>query len=113
MQIAYVEFDDTKVKFQDIIGTVENAGYKCSEEYSFEIENANESKILKIKFIISICLSIPLMYLAMFHPYINGFTPKLNSLIQFILATPVMFMGYQFFTNGFITLFKIKRATML
>ncbi len=74
--------------------------------------NQKEYKILKIKFIICLCFSLPLMYFAMTTYLVPQFLIKHLTLIQFLLATPVIIIGYQFFTVGFLSILKTKKANM-
>jgi len=62
---ALVEFDDKKLKDEDIFKAVERAGYAVEREDKDKLEKEKEIKSLRIRFIISLCLSIPLMYFAM------------------------------------------------
>lgn len=111
-QSALVEFDDQKLKIQDIFRAIEQAGYQAGEEDIDEQKNKKQIKALKIKVIASICLSIPLMYVAMHLSAVYPFHIKLISVIELIAATIVMIMGHDFFTMGIITLGKTKRANM-
>ena len=80
-------------------------------------KQAREKEIflLKVKFFISLCFSVPLMYLMFAQglklPIFKYFLEN-NATIQFLLATPVMIAGYQFFTKGFWAVIKTKTANM-
>jgi len=112
MQKGFVEFDDTKLKPDDIFEAVKKAGYVASLEDTHKERKQKEIKSLKIKFIISLVFSIPLMYLAMSSAFIPKVFIKHLSLIQFLLATPVVIVGYEFFTNGLFSIYKTKKANM-
>jgi Cu+-exporting ATPase len=112
MQEAYVEYDDTKTKVEDIYKAIENAGYKIEKQEVEKAKKQKEIKSLKIKFILSLCFSIPLMYFAMFSTLVPKIFLKHMSLVQFLLATPVIIIGYDFFKKGFFSLFKTKKANM-
>ncbi|NGX30462.1 MAG: putative copper-transporting ATPase PacS [Candidatus Anoxychlamydiales bacterium] len=109
---ALVEFDDKKLKDEDIFKAVERAGYAVEREDKDKLEKEKEIKSLRIRFIISLCLSIPLMYFAMTSAFLPKAFIKHMSFIQLLLTTPVIFMGYEFFTRGIFALYKTKRANM-
>jgi len=112
MQTALVEYDDKKLKIDDIFKAVEKAGYQPSKEDADKQKKQKEIKSLKIRFIISICLSIPLMYIAMHLSFVFANYIKWICLIEFILTSIVVCMGYEFFTKGIFALYKTKRASM-
>ncbi|NGX63769.1 MAG: Copper-exporting P-type ATPase A, partial [Candidatus Anoxychlamydiales bacterium] len=109
---AFVEYDDKKANQEKIFEAVEKAGYSAEKPDIEKEKKLKEIKSLKIRFIISLCLSLPLMYLAMSYAFLPEYLVKHLSLIQFLLATPVMFMGYNFFTGGIFSLYKTKKANM-
>ncbi|NGX33798.1 MAG: putative copper-transporting ATPase PacS [Candidatus Anoxychlamydiales bacterium] len=109
---AFVEFDENKLKDEDIFKAVEKAGYLAEKEDIDQRKKEKEIKSLKIRFIISLILSIPLMYFAMTSAFLPKILIKHMGFIQLILATPVIFMGYEFFTRGIFALYKTKRANM-
>ena len=111
MQKAFVEFEEDKLTQEDIFKAIKKAGY----EPTFEDKKAkkrDEIKSLKIKFILALIFSLPLMYFAMTSAFIPKAFIKHLSLIQFILATPVVIIGYEFFTRGIFSIYKTKRANM-
>ncbi|NGX27878.1 MAG: putative copper-transporting ATPase PacS [Candidatus Anoxychlamydiales bacterium] len=112
MQKGFVEFDDTKLKIEDVFEAVRKAGYEPSIEDPHKAKKQKEIKSLKIKFTIALIFSIPLMYLAMTSAFIPETFIKHLSLIQFLLATPVVIVGYEFFTRGLFAIYKTKRANM-
>ncbi|NQV09234.1 heavy metal translocating P-type ATPase [Candidatus Woesearchaeota archaeon] len=106
----------SKEKIQQIIKDV---GYDNHEETveAGDIEKEareREIKSLKIKVIYSIIFGLPLLYIAMApHIGLPSITnPKTLSIVQFLLATPIMLLGYQFFTKGTITVIKTRTANM-
>jgi P-type Cu+ transporter len=109
---ALIEFDNKKTNLKAIFDSVKKAGYTPLKKTDKPHKKILEVKSLKYKFFISLIFSLPLMYLAMFHPFLASLSNKYMALIQFLLSTPVMFMGYEFFTRGFFSLFKTKRANM-
>ena len=101
-----------------VIDAVRNAGYDCAvmgEKKVNKNNNENELNHKKIKFrlIFSLIFAIPLFYISMgaMHnwPLPNFFYDHANSIefaiIQFILATFIIFINWHFFYNGFKSLF--------
>jgi Cu+-exporting ATPase len=79
------------------------------------VAREREIKAYKKKFILSLILSLPLMYLAMaehFNLPLLSFIRRNMALIQFILATPVIFVGRQFFIGGMTALIKARSPNM-
>jgi Cu+-exporting ATPase len=119
LEKAYIEFEPAKLEVKDLIAAIKKSGYKAFiPEASFDKEKEfrdKEVKSLKKKFIIAIILSSLLMYIAM-GSYVglpvHKFLMDNMVLIQFLLATVVLFCGYQFFTRGFSTLIKNHIANM-
>ncbi len=109
---ANVEYDENKISLDKIFAFIKKLGYSAEALDLAKIKEAKEVKILKFKFFISLCLSIPLMYLAMFYNFVPSFLIKHMAIIQIVLATPVMVIGYKFFTVGILSIFKTKKATM-
>jgi len=119
-QKAEIQYDSSILNSENIKKAIKAVGYTPIEENegvvdAEKVARTKEINSLKIKFIISIVLATPLMYLAMatgFKLPIASFIIKNMSIIQFLLATPIMFVGYQFFTRGFISVIKTKKANM-
>lgn len=119
-QKARIQFDSSILSTQEIKETIKAAGYTPIEEEEVTIDverqaRKREIKSLKIKFTISIILAAPLMYFAMATGLKLPLVPWMNThmaSIQFLLATPIMFAGYQFFTKGFTAVIKTKTANM-
>ncbi|PIN88000.1 copper-translocating P-type ATPase [Candidatus Woesearchaeota archaeon CG10_big_fil_rev_8_21_14_0_10_32_24] len=119
-QKAEITFNPTQTSPEEIKKTIKALGYEPLEESaSLDTEKKareKESKNLKIRMIVSIILSLPLLYLAMLVPFFNlgipGIVEKNMALIQLILATPVMFAGSVFYERGLVALIKTKTATM-
>ncbi|NOZ81358.1 MAG: heavy metal translocating P-type ATPase [DPANN group archaeon] len=116
---ANLTFDPTQISKEKIRQVIRDAGYENTEaaEASADHEKAvrhQEIVSLKKKVIFSGILGIPLLYLAM-APHVGLPTladVTLLAIIQFILTTPIMFIGYQFFTKGFRALIKTRTANM-
>lgn len=120
---AYVEYDPAKTTLKDLHQAIAKTGYKTimpkeTVAATVDIEKETREKeirSLKIKFIISIVLAAPLMYFAMATGLklpLSPFIREHMALIQFLLATPIMFAGHQFFTKGFTAVVKTKTANM-
>lgn len=115
---ASVFFDSSVVKVSDLIKAIENAGYDAEKTESTDIEKEARQKEItsyKNKFLASIALSLPLMYL-MFSNFFPLPVPQIvlenEALIQLLLATPVLFIGKKFFTSGFKALILNRNPNM-
>jgi len=117
---AKIEFDTSLLTKDKIRETIKAAGYTPieEEEITADIEKQardKEIKSLKVRFSISLILSIPLLYLAM-GPHLGlGLPDSIMGnmvLIQFLLTTPIIIVGYQFYTKGFGSVIKTRAANM-
>ena len=117
---AFVEYDPAQLTPERIYKLINEAGYKAiaEDKQASDIERqARQKEIdsLRKKFFISLALSLPLMYFAMSQMWklpVASFIMDNLALTQFLLATPVMFAGYQFFSRGIISVVKTKLADM-
>jgi len=109
---AYLEYDPRRTTPQELEKAIRKSGYqvvKAAASVSEEISAARN------KFFLSLILSLPLMYFAMAGMLklpIPGAISSHMPLVQFILATPVMLAGYQFFSRGFTDVFIGGSANM-
>lgn len=111
-----VEFDETLVSEQTIFDAVKSLGYGIFNEGEKPIsEEKSKDRQLFIRFIISVCLLVPLMYVSMGHMFGAPVPPFLNphegnsrwfALYQAILAAVIIGVNYSFFRNGVIAVFK-------
>lgn len=116
---AIIDFDPSKVTLEQIKKTIIDAGYepeKFKEDVDREKEARQEEiKTLKIKFFISLILGLPLLYFVM-APHIGLTIPKFvennTAIIQFLLTTPIIIVGHDFYTKGFRVLIKNRTANM-
>lgn len=114
---AYIEYDPQKISPEKLEKAIEATGYKVSKPALNAQEDSRhkEIKSIKSKFIFSLIFSLPLMCLAM-ATHLNIFVPEFvlhnMALAQFLLATPVMFVGSQFFKRGIITVIRTGSANM-
>jgi Cu+-exporting ATPase len=117
------EYDPSKVKLSEIKAEIEDAGYTPRDiegEKTRDIaeeRRARELKVMRLRLIVAIVFSAPVLYIAMSHmfpglglpiPYFMGSHdfPFVFALVQLFLTIPVIFAGSRFFTRGFKTLLK-------
>lgn len=113
------EFNPEKTSEEDIEDMVEKAGYRIVDALEMqeqeEERKKEEIKKQKLKFIFTAILSIPLLYVAM-GPHVGLSLPSFISnniaIIQLLLTTPIILIGYQFYTTGFGSVFKSGTANM-
>ena len=113
-----VNIDEDEIGYGEIKAAVDKAGYKLvKEEEKVEGKKKLEaSKILLIRFIVSLIFTIPLLIITMGHmlgmplPHIidSMMNPLNFAIIQVVLTLPVMIMGYKFYTIGIKNLFKLS-----
>lgn len=109
----HIDYDDSKLKTQDIIGKIEKAGYGAYEvKEDTKIDDTDKEDAinsLKKRFVLSLVFAVPLLYISMGHmmgaPLPSIIDPMKNAmnfaLIQLILVIPVMIVGRKFFIGGF------------
>lgn len=103
-----VEYDETLVTREDIFAAVTALGYGIGEyREGKEERQKGKADALKKRFIVSMILLVPLMYLAMGGMISLPEPPaKANYILQFILAGATMAVNFRFFRNGFSALVK-------
>ncbi|MGL6064178.1 MAG: heavy metal translocating P-type ATPase [Fusobacteriaceae bacterium] len=117
-----IKFDETKINVEDIIKAIEKAGYKGIEEEGelrknkkdVEDKKEDEKNALGKRFFLSMIFTVPLLIVSMGHmvgyslPNLISpeISPRVFSLLQFILTTPVVFIGNKFYKVGLKTLLK-------
>lgn len=111
-----VEFDESVSSEEEVVATVKSLGYGIYEEGSTpQIKTKNNDGQLFIRFIISIVLLVPLMYVSMGHMWGAPIPDFLNphhgnsqwfALYQAILSTAIIGVNYSFFKNGAVAAFK-------
>lgn len=103
-----VEYDETLVKREDIFAAVTALGYGIGEyREGKEERQKGKTEALKKRFIVSIILLVPLMYLAMGGMFSFPEPPAVaNYILQFVLAGATMAVNFRFFKNGFSALVK-------
>lgn len=117
---AAIDYDPSVIRLSEIKKVIIDAGYEPQDIEQTDAEDAEkeyrqkETRILKIKLILSITLSIPLLYIAMGHmiglPIPKIISPEQSpfnfALIQLLLTIPIAAAGYRFYLTGFPNLIK-------
>ena len=116
-----VEYDPATLNYGDITKAVSDAGYTAYEEETSaeqvdidQDKKDNHIKSLWKRFVASAIFTIPLFYLSMgpmvglpVPAFVDSHTnPLMNTIIQFVLTTPVMWINREYFKVGFKTLFR-------
>ena len=112
---AYVNFNPQQVSRVDLDNAIVKAGYQPIKEDIEREAREREIGILKRKFFLSLFLAIPLLYVSMGLMVglpVPEFIKKNIALIQFLLTTPIIIAGYQFYTKGFGAVIKTRTANM-
>lgn len=110
------EFDESVISEEKIFSTVKALGYGIFNEGAEpQKKSVSRDKELFIRFIISVCLLVPLLYVSMGHMINAPIPPFLNphhgngrwfALYQLILSAAIIAVNYSFFKNGAVALFK-------
>lgn len=113
-----VDIDEEKVSIEEIISSIEKAGYKASikSEVKSEknIDHSNdEIKELKDRVFISFVFLIPLMYISMGHmwnlpifDFLKGHNNAVSfGLTQFLFTLPIVYINRIYFIRGLKSLF--------
>lgn len=113
-----VNIDEDEIGYGEIKAAVDKAGYKLVKEEEKEEgkKKLEASKVLLIRFIVSLIFAVPLLIITMGHmvgmPLPHIIDPMMNPLnfaiIQVVLTVPVMLIGYKFYTIGLKNLFKLS-----
>ncbi|HAL73477.1 MAG TPA: heavy metal translocating P-type ATPase [Clostridiales bacterium] len=119
---ASITFDPAQVRLTEIKQAISNSGYTPRDIVAESRDEAGERRarellLMRIRLIIAIVFSLPVLYLAMGHmipgirlplpAWINPHDfPLVFGLVQLILTIPVMIAGSRFFRHGFKTLLK-------
>lgn len=111
---AHVAYDPAKIKLSELIERIEKLGFHAEKKQE-HIEEVKQKKGNQ-GIIITLFLAFVLLYIGMSHmlgfvtlplpDVIHYETHPLNfALIQFVLATMILFIGHAFFTRGIKALF--------
>lgn len=115
---AVFNYDEKKLKYNDIVNVVVKAGYQVlGKEEDANERKAKEIKEQKIRLIVSAVFSIPLFYISMapmisFIKFpipnflVHHINPQVFSITAILLCIPVMISGYKFYSLGFPALFR-------
>ncbi len=120
-----VEFDEKLVDESAICSAVISAGYGASCENNnssshhdsraeYKNNRINSIRLLKFRFIASVCFLVVLMYIAMGHMlslplpsfFIGTQNAVINAFTQLLLTIPVIIINGKFFTVGFKAIIK-------
>lgn len=112
LEKATIEFNPSEVTVADIIAKVEKLGYGAHQKQEDNAQVDHREKAIKDqqrKFIVSVILSLPLLWTMVGHFSFTSFlyVPDIlmNPWIQMILAAPVQFIiGKQFYVGAYKTL---------
>lgn len=116
MRVEFAEGNDLPAAEESVFDCVISLGYGIYQEGAAPAERAgNDDKKLFVRFIVSVCILVPLLYVSMGHmahfplPFFldpsKGYA-QWFSLYQLVLATAVIVVNYKFFTKGFMALIK-------
>ncbi|MBV7506796.1 heavy metal translocating P-type ATPase [Bacillus sp. sid0103] len=118
MESAAISFDSEHVSSNDIITRIEKLGYGVRFDEVGQKQQYKEEELRqkKRKFLLSVILTIPLLYTMLAHIPIDLGLPMphlfMNPWFQFLMVTPVQFyIGGQFYVGAFKAL-KNKSANM-
>jgi Cu+-exporting ATPase len=113
---AKITYDPAVVSLDKIKAAINEEGYPTVEEASIDAGKQAREKVirdLRNRFIISLIFCIPLLlYMFSFIFPLHKFLEENMALIQFLLATPVMFAGSIFFSRGLFAFMKMRVANM-
>lgn len=104
-----LDYDEAVLDEQAVIDCVLSLGYGIFDEGEAPAEKAgNDDKALFIRFIISVCILVPLMFVSMGLPHIVelGGNLRWTALAQCVLSGAVIGINYSYFTRGVAALFK-------
>lgn len=104
-----IDFEENLLTQEQIFSCVEDLGYGIFEEGEAPTQKKEASdKDLLIRFIISLCLLLPIMFLAMVLPRIVtlGDNVKWVNVAQCVLSAAVLGINYKYFSRGFMALVK-------
>ncbi len=102
-----VEFDEKNLDEREIENAVVRLGYGISE-YGKQTEKKREILTLFVRFILSLVLLLPVMYLSMGHMVgLPAPTGWLNHGFQLGLTAVILLINYKFFVSGVRAAFKL------
>ncbi|MBN2330585.1 MAG: copper-translocating P-type ATPase [Candidatus Aenigmarchaeota archaeon] len=114
---ATVEYDDSVLGEEDVLGVIEKLGYRPIVDVGRSqdrerLEREKETRSLKSLFLISLALSVPVFIISMVLEMWMGLTVPYGTYIQLLLATPVQFIvGFRFYKGAYSAL-RARTASM-
>ncbi|MDT8395334.1 MAG: heavy metal translocating P-type ATPase [bacterium] len=117
---AKIDFDPAVTSKEQIFQTIRNAGYTPVEDAAGTLDREKEARekeirTLKFKLVFSALMGVPLVFLtmgAMVGLPVPHIPDRWGALLQFLLATPILLVNYQFYTRGILAVVRTKMATM-
>ncbi|MDD5347065.1 MAG: heavy metal translocating P-type ATPase [Candidatus Omnitrophica bacterium] len=118
---AVVRYNPAKTGPEQLRRSIEKAGYKTVAQDKGEgLEEARKARAadilsIRVRFWAAFLLALPLVFLAIAAAYripLSEFVVRNNPLIQFVIATLVMFCGLPFFMQGLVAMLRTRRANM-
>ncbi len=117
---AYVEFDPAKIALETIQAAAKKIGYGLTEEIldqakerihdHHKMQKENEIKKLKTRFLTSLILGLPIIYMVMgglFGLPMPAIFEKFGSLLQALLATTVILACFNIWRSGLKSLIRL------
>ena len=109
-EIAVIDYDEKRITMTDIENAVKKCGFFIARN---ESDLAKERKMLRVRLIVSACITLPLFYIAM-GPMVFPAAPLpiflqqplTMAITQGILALASMIVGANFYRNGTRALFR-------
>jgi Cu+-exporting ATPase len=122
---ATIDFDPQLVTLEALDAAVSDAGYTPVHEAAGETaaeatdreQEARRAELaeLRARFVVSMGLALPLLYLAM-GPHLGLPAPPLSggamALLQLLLTTPILAVNHVFYTRGILAVARSGAATM-
>ncbi|MBO5328538.1 MAG: heavy metal translocating P-type ATPase, partial [Clostridia bacterium] len=111
-----VDFNDAEISENEIFNAVKELGYGIYIEGDEpKIKERSKDKAFFIRFIISVCLLLPLMYVSMGHMFGAPLPKYINphdgnaawfSVVQAVFSLAIIIVNFAFFKNGMVALIK-------
>jgi len=105
-----VEFNENIISLEKIKTHIKSLGYEV--KFSDHENHLDEASLLIKSFFLSLIFSLPIMYLAMLKNFVPSFLLNYSDILQLVLASFVIAIGYKFFKVGFLSILKTKKANM-
>ncbi|MBR9677341.1 copper-translocating P-type ATPase [Candidatus Woesearchaeota archaeon] len=118
-QKAKITYNPKKLDTARIQQVIKDSGYEnfldTESEDKEKKARDKETKTLKTKTYTALILALPLLYFAMGEHLglpISQYIMQNMALIQFLITTPIILVGYEFYTKGIKSVIKAKTANM-